>query len=401
MSKEIKEGLTANEIFSKTMPFVWAKLLLGVITVVASIVVLAILMGIAWLFRSGGVGLVMFFIWLGLTGIIRFVLNHYIGFLVKAGHIAVITEAVTTGKVPDNQVAYGKERVKERFATSNVFFVLDKLVAAAVRQIQRVIGKVTDAMSIIPGMGSVKGLMQFFISISLGYIDECCLGYTFYKKDQKAFKSAADGVVIFSQNIKTLLANAAKTMLIVVLGLAGITLVLFIIFGLLFVRLLNLPGFIGFIIAVFIAVVIKYAFMDSFILIRTMVAYMGVAPTTELKVDLYQNLCKLSSKFRELFNKGQEEEGKPQIEAQSVDTPVTSLTGLITKGTQKLSAALDSTPAPSSQAESESSNDAVFCTKCGKKNDKDSKFCSSCGEPMQKKAPAKKPRSSTSKKPKA
>jgi len=374
MSTENKQELNANEIFRKTMPFVWAKLLLGIITVVASVIVLAILMGIAWLFRSGGVGFVMFIIWIGLTGIIRFIINHYIGFLIKAGHIAVITEAVTTGKVPENQVAYGKEMVKERFATSNIYFLIDKLVAAAVRQIQRVVGKVTGAMSAIPGMGSVTGLAQFFVSISLGYIDECCLGYTFYKKKQKAFKSAADGVVIYSQNIKTLLASAAKTMLIVVLGLAGITLVLFLIFGLLF-RLFSLPGWIGFVIAVFLAITIKYAFMDSLILIRTMVAYMGVAPSTELKTDLYGNLCKMSSKFRELFNKGQEEEGKPQFEEQSASPSDTSLSGLINKGKEKLSSALDS---PSQ----ESGGDTVFCTECGKKNNKGSKFCGSCGKPL-------------------
>jgi hypothetical protein len=236
-------------------------------------------------------------------------------------------EAVTSGKVPKNQVAYGKERVKERFVTANVYFVIDKLVAAAVRQIQRVVGKVTGMMSSIPGMGAVTSLAKFYVSISLGYIDECCLGYTFYKKNQSAFKSAADGVVIYSQNIKTLLASAAKTMLIVVFGLAGITFGLFLVLGLLF-RFLPLSGwigqygligswigdhigFIGFLIAVILAVTIKYAFMDSFILIRTMVAYMGVAPKTVLKVDLYTKLCNVSSKFKELLNEGKKE-GKPR-----------------------------------------------------------------------------------------
>jgi hypothetical protein len=313
------------------MPFVWAKLLLGILTVVVSALILAILLGVAWLFKSEGVGLVMVIVWLALTGIIRFVINHYIGFLVKAGHIAVITEAVTTGKVPERQVAYGKERVKERFATSNVYFLIDKLVAAAVRQIQRGVGKITGVMSSIPGMGAVSSLAKFYVSISLGYIDECCLGYTFYKKNQSAFKSAADGVVIYSQNIKTLLASAAKTMLIVVFGLAGITLGLFLIFGMLF-RFLPLSdwiggwigdhiGFIGFLIAVLIAVTIKYAFMDSYILIRTMVTYMGVAPKTVLRVDLYNNLCKVSSKFKELLN-GKEKEGKPQKAAKPVKRKV-------------------------------------------------------------------------------
>jgi len=387
MSEEKGKGINANEIFRKTMPFVWAKLLLGIITVVASLLILAILLGIAYLFKSPGVGFVMVIIWLALTGVIRFFINHYIGFLVKAGHIAVITEAVTTGKVPENQVTYGKERVKERFATSNVYFLIDKMVAAAVRQIQKLVGKITGAMSSIPGMGSVTSLAQFFISISLGYIDECCLGYTFYKKEQKAFKSAADGVVIYWQNIKTLLASAAKTMLMVVLGLVGITLVLFLIFGLLFVHVFHLPGWIGFIIAVFLAITIKYAFMDSFILIRTMVAYMGVAPTTELKVDLYTKLCNLSSKFRELFNKGQEEEGKPQIEAQpaSASSSDTSLAGIINKSKERLTSALDTGSGSQAGSQAESGGDSVFCTECGKKNDKNSKFCNSCGKPLEKK----------------
>jgi len=321
--------MKANAIFRKTAPFVWAKLLLGILTIVVSVLILAILLGIAYLFKSEGVGLVMIIVWIALTGIIRFVINHYIGFLIKAGHIAVITEAVTTGKVPDHQIAYGKERVKERFVTANVYFLIDKLVGAAVRQIQRGIGKITGMMSSIPGMGAVSSLAKFYISIALGYIDECCLGYTFYKKGQSAFKSAADGVVIYSQNIKTLLAGAAITMLIVVLGLAGITLGLFLVFGLLF-RALPLSdrigvwiggqtgefigshiGFIGFLIAVILAVIIKYAFMDSYILIRTMVTYMGVAPKTVLKVDLYNKLCNISSKFKELLN-GKEKESKPR-----------------------------------------------------------------------------------------
>ena len=382
MGKVSNQSMNAKDVFFKTMPFVWAKLLLGIITVVVSVIILAILLGIAWLFNSMGVGLVLVIIWLVLTGIVRFIINHYIGYMIKVGHIAVITEAVTTGEVPENQVRYGMQVVKERFLTANIYFIVDKLVSGAVKQIQRVVGKVTSAMSAlpIPGMGAVTGLAQFYISISLGYIDECFLGYTFYKKKQKAFKSAADGVVIYAQNIKVLLADAAKTMLFVVLGLVVITLVLFIIIALVF-RLVSWPGWIGFILAVFLAVTIKYAFMDSFILIRMMTAYMEVAPTTKLTFDLYENLCKVSTKFKELFNKGQEEEGKPQITAKPSAQPDTSFMGMISKGKEK-------TPAGTG-----SSADTVFCSECGKKNDKGGKFCSSCGEPLQKKlqeAPAKK-----------
>jgi len=299
--------MNAQQIFSKTMPFVWAKLLLGLVTIVASALLFALLMGIAWLFNSGGVGIIMFIVWLAATAVIRFVIMHYIGYLVKAGHIAVITEAVITGRIPENQVAYGKEKVKERFATSNVYFAVDKLITAAVKQIQHGIGKLGDALSFLPGMGALTGLVKYFIELSLGYVDECCLGYTFYKKEHDAFKSAADGVVIYAQNWKILLGNAAKTMAMVVLGLIVITFGLFLVLGILF-RILSWPGWIAFIISIFIALAVKFAFIDSFILTRTMVTYMGVAPATEITYDLYSKLCNISQKFRELFDKGKTDE---------------------------------------------------------------------------------------------
>jgi len=341
--------MKAGEIYSKTMPFVWAKLLLGLATVVASIVILAILMGIGYLFNSSGVYFFMFLIWLGAVGAINFVLNHYIGYLVKAGHIAVITEAVTTGIIPNNQVEYGKQMVKERFATSNVYFVVDKLVSGAVRQLQRVVEKIGDKASFVPGMNYVTSIAKLFISIALGYIDECCLGYTFLRKKQGAFKSAADGVVIYWQNWKTLLKDAAKTTGIVVALVVGITLAAFLVFGLIF-RLLGWNGMIAFLIAALLAWAIKKAFIDSYMMVKMMVSYMEIAPTTKISVDLYEKICGLSSKFKELFNKREEGETGGWKEPEAKEE--------------------------SSQAEGK----AVFCGECGAKNPKGTKFCGSCGK---------------------
>ena len=302
--------MTAGEIYSKTMPFVWAKLLLGLATIAISTVLFGILMGLAWLFNSEGVAMIMFLVWLGAFGVLRLIIMHYIGYLLQAGHIAVITEAVTTGLIPANQMAYGKKMVLDRFATSSIYFAVDKLVSGAVKQIQRSIGKLGNAFDFIPGMKSITSLAQYFVELSLGYIDECCLGYTFYKKEQGVYKSAADGVVVYAQNWKTLLASAAQTMVMVIGAIAAITLVLFLVLGLLF-RAFAWPGWVAFVIALLIALAIKFAFIDSFILVRTIDAYMGVAPTTLISYDLYGNLSGLSPKFKELWDKGQQE--KPSI----------------------------------------------------------------------------------------
>ena len=352
--------MKAGEIYTKTMPFVWAKLMLGLATVLISAVLFGILMGLAWLFNSEGVTGIMILIWLAATGTIRFIIMHYIGYMVKAGHIAVIAEAATTGRVPNNQVAYGKQMVTERFATSNVYFALDKLVAGAVKQIQKGIGKLGNALDFIPGMGTLTGLAQFFIDLSLGYIDECCLGYTFYKKEQGPFKSAADGVAVYAQNWKTLLTDAAKTMVMVILSLIVITLILFVALGLLF-RLFAWPGGVAFIIALMIAFAIKFSFIDSFILTRTMTAYMGVAPSTVITFDLYGNLCKLSSRFKELFDKGQNEQPAPQ---------------------PAYAGAYGAAQAPSPAQNETQEENAVFCGHCGVKNQRDVKFCGGCGNKL-------------------
>jgi len=261
--------------------------------------------------------------------------------------------------------------VKERFTAANVFFAVDKLVSAAVKQIQKGIGKIGDVLSFIPGMSQITSLAQYFVALSLGYVDECCLGYTFYKKDQGAFKSAADGVVIYAQNWKTLLGNAAKTMLMVIIGLACITLVLFVLLGLLF-RVFEWPGWIAFVISVLIALAIKFAFVDSFILTRTMVAYMGVAPTTEITYDLYDKLCKLSSKFKSLFNKGQEEQPMPNPAPNPV-VPAPSTAG----------AGWHNAPPPQTAMPLQASDEKpVFCGSCGAKNTYGVKFCGSCGAPI-------------------
>ena len=84
-------------------------------------------------------------------------------------------------------------------------------MTGAVKQIQRGLEKLGNKLDFIPGMEALTGVAQFFVNISLGYIDECCFGWTFYNPQQGAFQSAADAVVIYAQNWKVLLKGAAKT----------------------------------------------------------------------------------------------------------------------------------------------------------------------------------------------
>lgn len=309
----------------------------------------------------------MFIIWLSLIGIVNFFLNHYIGYLVKAGHVAVITIAFQTGQVPANPFETGKTMVKERFGTSNVYFALDKLVAGSVKQLQRTLGRITDGLlGALPGADGVKSLMNMFLDISLGYVDECCLGYTFAHPEQNAYKLAADGVVIYFKNWKTLLKDAAKTTGVVILSFVAVTLVAFVLFGGLF-RLFGWSGFMAFIISLLFAYTVKYAFIDSWILVKMMSSYMQVAPTTQITFDLYGKLCNLSKKFKELFNKGTSEP-QPAYAGQASGY-----------GEQQSPAEIPQAAAPSYDPPAPVSAAPRFCPSCGKALEPKKVFCGNCG----------------------
>lgn len=309
----------------------------------------------------------MFIIWLSLIGIVNFFLNHYIGYLVKAGHVAVITIAFQTGQVPANPFETGKTMVKERFGTSNVYFALDKLVAGSVKQLQRTLGRITDGLlGALPGADGVKSLMNMFLDIFLGYVDECCLGYTFAHPEQNAYKLAADGVVIYFKNWKTLLKDAAKTTGVVILSFVAVTLVAFVLFGGLF-RLFGWSGFMAFIISLLFAYTVKYAFIDSWILVKMMSSYMQVAPTTQITFDLYDKLCNLSKKFKELFNKGTSEP-QPAYAGQASGY-----------GEEQSPAEIPQAVAPSYDPPAPVSAAPCFCPSCGKALEPEKVFCGNCG----------------------
>jgi len=305
--------MTHNQIFRKTMPFVWLKLLLGLITVAVSAGLFALSVGLMWLLDGIGWPF-LFAFWMIATVGVHFVIVRYVGYLVRAGHVAVVAEAVVTGSIPDNQVIYGKDMVKERFAAANAFFALSKLIDRSVKQIQRSFDRVGGFFfGAIPGAKLVMSFVKLFIAISLKYIDECCLGWVFHNKNQGSFKSALDGVVIYAQNWKALLKSALKTSVMVIFVTIVLTVLLFFLVYWL-MRLIGTTGFgdsfwwlAAFFLALFSAIAFKRAFIDSYMMVRMVTTYMQVAPETEVTVDLYEKFSLVSSGFRELFMRAEEE----------------------------------------------------------------------------------------------
>lgn len=300
--------MKASSVYFKTMKFVWLKLALGAAVLAFALISMVICFLLGSIGNGGGMGIAIF-VWAILVGLANALVNRYFGYLVKAGHVAMVATVVTTGTVPANQFQVATAMVKERFATANVYIVVDKLVGGAVRQLQKAVGKIGGLLENIPGMSAIVDFLQMFIGIALGYVDECCLGYTFLHKDQSAYKSAADGVVIYFQNWKKLLKDALFTTLIVIgLSVAAWLLPFLMFWGIFGLFGMEMGWLFALILGIFVSAMIKSAFIDSYMMVKMMVSYMQVAPTTEITFDLYGKLCKLSNKFKSLFDKGQAEQ---------------------------------------------------------------------------------------------
>jgi hypothetical protein len=358
-----------NQLFSATMPFVWAKLGLGLGAFLITAIIIGISIGIGLLLIDSIGGFVIIIGAVIGIGIYRFIMRT-VGYAIRVGHVAVLAETIKTGQVPANQVQYGKDVVVSKFATAGVFFILDALVEKSIKQLQKGLGSIFGLLANLPGMDKVVQLLQLFVDIALRNVDECVLGWIFYNADkgENAFKGAADGIVIYFQNWKKVLGNAAKSTVIVVLVTFLVTVVMGgIFYGLL--SLFNMGAFaiVAFVIAFVLALAVKTAVLDSYVMVQMIHAYMAVAPSTEIKFDLYSKLSKLSNSFRELVGKANVPQGQLAMAGGGAVATVD---------------AVDVTPAPVPIATAAPAAKATFCGECGAKNEAGTKFCGECGKAL-------------------
>lgn len=318
--------MSIMKLIRKTMPFIITRILIYGLFGLISLIFLGIMIGIGFLILKlfGESGGAFIFVMIAALGVIyaglRF-LERYVLYMVKMGHVSVIVELLRKGKVPEGKgmVAYGKEQVTENFGASNVAFLVDKMVHAAVRQIQRWIMRVGNLFKFIPGSQNIIGIINAIMSVSLNYIDEAIMSYIFLRKSEKheesVWKSASDGVVLYAQSWKGILKSA--TISVAFIYLFNIILFLILVFPLMFLSKIisagtpglgSLLGFIAIVGAYVLTTVIKRALIDPIVTIIMIRSYQMSIQGLEPAMDLQQRLLGISSRFRQLFDKSKEEE---------------------------------------------------------------------------------------------
>jgi hypothetical protein len=301
-----------GQIFTKTIPFVFLRLLaqVALLSVVGAYAAL-VLLGINLVFGAGLGSAISIFVMLIFGGIgiglYKFA-SRYVSYLIKSAHVAVITELVEHGSISskDGIVSYGLGKVKQRFASTSVFFVLDGLIAGAVRQIQNGITAVAGLLNFIPGLKVVVSIFNKFVGIVLNYVDEAVLSHIFRTNSDNAWKGAADGIVLYFQNWKEILKNAAIVTILLLVWNVGGSIALFLGLSGLFNAIIPI-GEVAIFVAVFMSVtivlVIKSAVIDPLILISIINKYTVVTTGQTPAIDMYEKARKFSTKFRKIEEK--------------------------------------------------------------------------------------------------
>jgi hypothetical protein len=265
------------------------------------------------------VGLIIFG---GLFAILRLAKRYFL-YMIKVAHISAITEYLTKGKVPAKAkgfggvIAYGKEVIKNNFGTANVAFVADALIAGATRQIMRWLNKVQSLFAFIPGAKGVLQFLNFVLATALNYIDEAILSYIFSKKNEtgNVFKKACDGLSYYAQSWKSMLKGALKVSIFIwLLRIVGF-LVFFIIFTAIGVALFSsmVANFFGLILAWIVLYTLEAIIVVPYSTCIMIKDFNQAIKGKALKRDLHGTLCKVSRKFKSLFQKsGQRMPAEPK-----------------------------------------------------------------------------------------
>ncbi len=245
----------------------------------------------------------------GIVAIVMYWLREYILYMVKAGHIAVMVELIDNRPMPEgrSQIGHAQAMVRERFGEASLLFAVDQLVKGVLRAVTGLIRGVFTLLP-IPGVRQLVMILRAFLRVAVGFIDEVILAYGMRTRATDPWQSARTALVLYTQNYRPMLKNAAWITLFVY-GLAAI---LFFIMLAPAAAISNLyPGgmsAMGVVIAFILAWSVKQAVLEPLAVACLLQAYFrtieGQAPNPEWEGRLEG----MSKKFRQLKDRAMPQE---------------------------------------------------------------------------------------------
>ncbi len=237
----------------------------------------------------------------GIFGAIMYWAREYILYIVKAGHIAVLVELIDGKPMPEgrSQISHATAVVKERFPQASVLFLMDQLIKGVVRAITGLVRGIFTILP-VPGVQQLAGILSAFLRIAVGFVDEVILAYAIRTGSNNAWMSAREALVLYGQNYKPMLKNAAWLALIVY-GLSFLVFIVMLAPAALVVYLM--PGAWaagGVVFAFLFAWSVKAALLEPFAITCMMQVFFKVIEGQEPNPEWDAKLEQMSGKFRKL-----------------------------------------------------------------------------------------------------
>lgn len=208
---------SAFRLVLRTLPIILVRLAASLVFWIAALVYLVLVGGVAYLIGQAVaiLGVIVFLVAIGAMVPLYNLAYRYVFFVIKAAHIAVISEILVNGDLPagTNQLAWGRKQVTERFGETNAMFVVDELVNGVVGAFTWTVYSVT---SWLPG-DSLRTLAQIITTVirfALNYIDEAIMARSFYTRSDNVWANARDGLVLYAMSWKPILMNAVALMIL-------------------------------------------------------------------------------------------------------------------------------------------------------------------------------------------
>lgn len=235
----------------------------------------------------------------GVTAATLYLLREYILYLVTAGHVAVMVEALEGRPLPESQVAFARRTVEARFAEASVLFALDQLIKGVAQGITRLVQGVLSLLP-VPGLQGATGLLRAYLRVAVGLVDEVILAHAIRTEADNPWISARDALVLYAQNARPMLLNAAWLTLFVYV----LSFVVFLVMLAPAAALVALyPGAWsagGVVFALIFAWAAKRAVMDPFAIACLIQVYFALTRGQEPNPDWTAKLDNVSEQFRTL-----------------------------------------------------------------------------------------------------
>ena len=238
----------------------------------------------------------------GITAGVIFFFRDYLLYVVKAGHIAVMVELMEGGTIPGGkgQIDYAATVVKARFGQASLLFALDQVIKGV---ITAVTGLVQGILAFVPGMDRVMGVVRAYLRLAVGLVDEVILAHAIRTKAENPWDSAREALVLYGQNARPMLVNAAW-LTAIVYGLSFVVFLLMLAPAAAVVWLI--PGAWsagGLVFALVFAWAVKAALIEPFAIACMLQVYFKVTKGQTPDPEWEARLSKVSDKFRSMGQK--------------------------------------------------------------------------------------------------